>query len=73
MLEAPQQSDDFLMNCLCVCQLLAVPVETKVHLYERGSWEHVSTLSDDVLTQVREQVTRVGRCLFDCLGKLDMF
>ncbi|XP_041844962.1 WD repeat and HMG-box DNA-binding protein 1 isoform X2 [Melanotaenia boesemani] len=30
---------------------LAVPVETKVHLYERGSWEHVSTLSDDLLTQ----------------------
>lgn len=36
-----------------VCsQFLAVPVETKVHLYERGSWGHVSTLSDDLLTQV---------------------
>uniref|UniRef100_A0A672H3Z0 WD repeat and HMG-box DNA-binding protein 1 n=1 Tax=Salarias fasciatus TaxID=181472 RepID=A0A672H3Z0_SALFA len=32
-------------------KLLAVPVESKVHLYERGSWDHVSTLSDDLLTQ----------------------
>ncbi|XP_068434848.1 WD repeat and HMG-box DNA-binding protein 1 [Clinocottus analis] len=32
-------------------KFLAVPVETKVHLYERGSWNHVSTLSDD-LTQL---------------------
>ncbi|XP_042346867.1 WD repeat and HMG-box DNA-binding protein 1 isoform X2 [Plectropomus leopardus] len=32
-------------------KVLAVPVETKVHLYERGSWDHVSTLSDDLLTQ----------------------
>ncbi|KAM3625824.1 uncharacterized protein V6R79_018136 [Siganus canaliculatus] len=32
-------------------QFLAVPVESKVHLYERGSWDHVSTLSDDLLTQ----------------------
>ncbi|CAJ1050041.1 WD repeat and HMG-box DNA-binding protein 1 isoform X2 [Xyrichtys novacula] len=32
-------------------KFLAVPVETKVQLYERGSWEHVSTLSDDLLTQ----------------------
>ncbi|XP_070763353.1 WD repeat and HMG-box DNA-binding protein 1 [Enoplosus armatus] len=32
-------------------KFLAVPVETKVHLYERGSWDHVSTLSDDLLTQ----------------------
>ncbi|XP_037104010.1 WD repeat and HMG-box DNA-binding protein 1 isoform X2 [Syngnathus acus] len=32
-------------------KFLAVPVETKVHLYERGSWNHVSTLSDDLLTQ----------------------
>uniref|UniRef100_A0A3Q3BE19 WD repeat and HMG-box DNA-binding protein 1 n=1 Tax=Kryptolebias marmoratus TaxID=37003 RepID=A0A3Q3BE19_KRYMA len=32
-------------------KLLAVPVETKVHLYERGSWDHVATLSDDLLTQ----------------------
>lgn len=37
----------------CVLQFLAVPVETKVHLYERGSWEHAATLSDDLLTQVR--------------------
>lgn len=28
-------------------------METKVHLYERGTWGHVSTLSDDLLTQVR--------------------
>uniref|UniRef100_A0A3B4V0D9 WD repeat and HMG-box DNA-binding protein 1 n=1 Tax=Seriola dumerili TaxID=41447 RepID=A0A3B4V0D9_SERDU len=32
-------------------KFLAVPVDTKVHLYERGSWDHVSTLSDDLLTQ----------------------
>ncbi|KAF7643114.1 hypothetical protein LDENG_00244900, partial [Lucifuga dentata] len=32
-------------------KFLAVPVETRVHLYERGSWDHVSTLSDDLLTQ----------------------
>lgn len=39
-----------------VCsQFLAVPVETKVHLYERGSWGHVGTLSDDLLTQVRSR------------------
>ncbi|KAK2919879.1 WD repeat and HMG-box DNA-binding protein 1 [Channa argus] len=32
-------------------RFLAVPVETKVHLYERGSWNHVSNLTDDLLTQ----------------------
>uniref|UniRef100_A0A3P8RJ40 WD repeat and HMG-box DNA-binding protein 1 n=1 Tax=Amphiprion percula TaxID=161767 RepID=A0A3P8RJ40_AMPPE len=32
-------------------KFLAVPVEMKVHLYERGSWDHVSSLSDDLLTQ----------------------
>ncbi|MED6248168.1 WD repeat and HMG-box DNA binding-domain containing protein 1 [Ataeniobius toweri] len=32
-------------------EFLAVPVETRVHLYERGSWDHVGTLSDDLLTQ----------------------
>ncbi|XP_068169081.1 WD repeat and HMG-box DNA-binding protein 1 [Antennarius striatus] len=32
-------------------KLLAVPVQAGVHLYERGSWEHVSSLSDDQLTQ----------------------
>ncbi|XP_041791961.1 WD repeat and HMG-box DNA-binding protein 1 [Chelmon rostratus] len=32
-------------------KFLAVPVETKVHLYQRGSWDHVSTLSDDLLSQ----------------------
>ncbi|XP_029284627.1 WD repeat and HMG-box DNA-binding protein 1 isoform X2 [Cottoperca gobio] len=33
-------------------KFLAVPVETKVHLYVRGSWDHVSSLSDDLLTQL---------------------
>ncbi|KAM6950607.1 WD repeat and HMG-box DNA-binding protein 1 isoform 1-T2 [Lycodopsis pacificus] len=33
-------------------KFLAVPVETKVHLYERGTWDHVSTLSDDLQTQL---------------------
>lgn len=32
-------------------KVLAVPVETRVHLYERGSWEHVGTLSDELITQ----------------------
>ncbi|XP_019723126.1 WD repeat and HMG-box DNA-binding protein 1 isoform X1 [Hippocampus comes] len=32
-------------------KFLAVPVETKVHLYERESWNHVTTLSDDLLNQ----------------------
>ncbi|XP_069382482.1 WD repeat and HMG-box DNA-binding protein 1 isoform X1 [Paralichthys olivaceus] len=34
-----------------MAKFLAVPVDTKVHLYERGSWDHVTTLSDDLLTQ----------------------
>lgn len=43
---------------LCFCtQFLAVPVETKVHLYERDSWNHVSSLSDDLLTQVSSRWT----------------
>ncbi|XP_033972945.1 WD repeat and HMG-box DNA-binding protein 1 isoform X2 [Trematomus bernacchii] len=33
-------------------KFLAVPVESKVQLYERESWDHVSTLSDDLLTQL---------------------
>ncbi|XP_026855638.2 WD repeat and HMG-box DNA-binding protein 1 [Electrophorus electricus] len=33
-------------------QFLAVPVDTTIQLYERGSWTHVGTLSDDLLTQV---------------------
>uniref|UniRef100_A0A8C4HEI4 WD repeat and HMG-box DNA-binding protein 1 n=1 Tax=Dicentrarchus labrax TaxID=13489 RepID=A0A8C4HEI4_DICLA len=54
-----QKTNDF-SNAKSLCRLawqpgtakfLAVPVETKVHLYERGSWDHVSTLSDDLLTQ----------------------
>ncbi|XP_074522918.1 WD repeat and HMG-box DNA-binding protein 1 isoform X2 [Halichoeres trimaculatus] len=32
-------------------KFLAVPVEMKVQLYERGTWDHVSTLTDDLLTQ----------------------
>ncbi|KAK7879828.1 hypothetical protein WMY93_033505 [Mugilogobius chulae] len=32
-------------------QLLAVPVENKVHLYERDTWSHVTSLSDDLITQ----------------------
>ncbi|KAM9860393.1 WD repeat and HMG-box DNA-binding protein 1 [Aulostomus maculatus] len=54
-----QKSND-VSNAKSLCRLawqpgtakfLAVPVETKVHLYERGSWDHVSSLSDDLLTQ----------------------
>lgn len=32
-------------------KFLAVPVDSQVHLYERGSWDHVTTLSDDLITQ----------------------
>ncbi|KAJ8290247.1 hypothetical protein GJAV_G00010470 [Gymnothorax javanicus] len=32
-------------------KLLAVPVDATVQLYERGSWSHVTTLSDDFITQ----------------------
>ncbi|XP_028999751.1 WD repeat and HMG-box DNA-binding protein 1 isoform X2 [Betta splendens] len=32
-------------------KFLAVPVDTKVHLYERGTWSHASTLTDELLTQ----------------------
>nr|XP_057932990.1 WD repeat and HMG-box DNA-binding protein 1 isoform X1 [Doryrhamphus excisus] len=54
-----QKTND-ISNAKSLCRLawqpltakfLAVPVGTKVHLYERGSWDHVSTLSDDMLTQ----------------------
>uniref|UniRef100_A0A3B3UVP1 WD repeat and HMG-box DNA-binding protein 1-like n=1 Tax=Poecilia latipinna TaxID=48699 RepID=A0A3B3UVP1_9TELE len=41
-------------------KLLAVPVETRVHLYERGSWDQVGSLSDELLTQVRFAV--FGKC-----------
>uniref|UniRef100_A0A3B3WZA5 WDHD1 first WD40 domain-containing protein n=1 Tax=Poecilia mexicana TaxID=48701 RepID=A0A3B3WZA5_9TELE len=37
-------------------KLLAVPVETRVHLYERGSWDQVGSLSDELLTQVRAKL-----------------
>uniref|UniRef100_A0A3B4C877 WD repeat and HMG-box DNA-binding protein 1 n=1 Tax=Pygocentrus nattereri TaxID=42514 RepID=A0A3B4C877_PYGNA len=33
-------------------KLLAVPVDMSVHLYERKSWTHVGTLSDDLSAQV---------------------
>ncbi len=59
--EAEENTDPTITWNLFVCtQFLAVPVETKVHLYERGSWDHVSTLSDDLLTQVRTR--RTQRC-----------
>nr|XP_019954989.1 PREDICTED: WD repeat and HMG-box DNA-binding protein 1-like [Paralichthys olivaceus] len=54
-----QKTND-ISNAKSLCRLawqprtakfLAVPVDTKVHLYERGSWDHVTTLSDDLLTQ----------------------
>ncbi|XP_061886492.1 WD repeat and HMG-box DNA-binding protein 1 isoform X1 [Entelurus aequoreus] len=54
-----QKTND-ISNAKSLCRLawqprtakfLAVPVDTKVHLYKRGSWDHVSTLSDDLLTQ----------------------
>uniref|UniRef100_A0A4W6EHQ4 WD repeat and HMG-box DNA-binding protein 1 n=1 Tax=Lates calcarifer TaxID=8187 RepID=A0A4W6EHQ4_LATCA len=52
-----QKTND-VSNAKSLCRLawqpktfLAVPVDTKVHLYERGSWDHVSSLSDDLLTQ----------------------
>ncbi|XP_027015804.2 WD repeat and HMG-box DNA-binding protein 1 isoform X1 [Tachysurus fulvidraco] len=32
-------------------KLLAVPVDNTVQLYERDTWTHVGTLSDDLLTQ----------------------
>ncbi|KAI7804661.1 putative WD repeat and HMG-box DNA-binding protein 1 [Triplophysa rosa] len=37
-------SDEFL--------LLAIPVDATVQLYDRNTWTHVSTLSDDLSTQV---------------------
>ncbi|XP_061671824.1 WD repeat and HMG-box DNA-binding protein 1 isoform X2 [Syngnathoides biaculeatus] len=54
-----QKTNDF-SNAKSLCRLawqprtaklLAVPVFTKVYLYERGSWDHVSTLSDDLMTE----------------------
>ncbi|XP_034049055.1 WD repeat and HMG-box DNA-binding protein 1 isoform X1 [Thalassophryne amazonica] len=40
-----------------MAKFIAVPVETKVHLYQRGSWDHVGTLSDDLLSQPINVVT----------------
>uniref|UniRef100_A0A3B5KSW9 WDHD1 first WD40 domain-containing protein n=1 Tax=Xiphophorus couchianus TaxID=32473 RepID=A0A3B5KSW9_9TELE len=54
-----QKTND-VSNATSLCRLafqpaagkfLAVPVETRVHLYERGSWDHVGSLSDELLTQ----------------------
>ncbi|XP_061594098.1 WD repeat and HMG-box DNA-binding protein 1 [Cololabis saira] len=54
-----QKTND-VSNATSLCRLafqpspakfLAVPVETRVHLYERGSWDHTGTLSDDAVTQ----------------------
>ncbi|XP_057707221.1 WD repeat and HMG-box DNA-binding protein 1 [Corythoichthys intestinalis] len=54
-----QKTND-VSNAKSICRLawqprtakfLAVPVDTRVHLYKRGSWDHVSTLSDDLPTQ----------------------
>ncbi|XP_062302789.1 WD repeat and HMG-box DNA-binding protein 1 isoform X2 [Osmerus eperlanus] len=54
-----QKSND-VSNAKSLCRLawqpgsakfLAVPVETKVLLYERDTWSHVSTLTDDLITQ----------------------
>uniref|UniRef100_A0A673ZPL3 WD repeat and HMG-box DNA-binding protein 1 n=1 Tax=Salmo trutta TaxID=8032 RepID=A0A673ZPL3_SALTR len=54
-----QKSND-VINAKSLCRLawqpkaaklLAVPVETTVQLYQRDSWAHVSTLSDDLGTQ----------------------
>ncbi|XP_073683158.1 WD repeat and HMG-box DNA-binding protein 1 [Garra rufa] len=33
-------------------KLLAVPVDMTIQLYDRNTWTHVSTLSDDLITQV---------------------
>ncbi|XP_051502537.1 WD repeat and HMG-box DNA-binding protein 1 [Myxocyprinus asiaticus] len=33
-------------------KLLAVPVDKTVQLYDRDTWTHISTLSDDLITQV---------------------
>uniref|UniRef100_A0A4W5LEG5 WD repeat and HMG-box DNA-binding protein 1 n=1 Tax=Hucho hucho TaxID=62062 RepID=A0A4W5LEG5_9TELE len=54
-----QKSND-VINAKSLCRLawqpkaaklLAVPVETTVQLYQRDSWAHVNTLSDDLGTQ----------------------
>uniref|UniRef100_A0AAX7UK41 WD repeat and HMG-box DNA-binding protein 1 n=1 Tax=Astatotilapia calliptera TaxID=8154 RepID=A0AAX7UK41_ASTCA len=70
-----QKSND-VTNAKSLCRLawqpgmgkfLAVPVETKVHLYERGSWDHVSTLSDDLSTAIFS--TAFGIMTKDCMLK----
>ncbi|KAK2878995.1 hypothetical protein Q8A67_019786 [Cirrhinus molitorella] len=33
-------------------KLLAIPVDLTIQLYDRNTWTHVSTLSDDLITQV---------------------
>ncbi|KAA0710958.1 DNA-binding protein 1 Acidic nucleoplasmic [Triplophysa tibetana] len=37
-------------------RLLAIPVDATVQLYDRNTWTHVSTLSDDLSTQVANVV-----------------
>ncbi|XP_030644829.1 WD repeat and HMG-box DNA-binding protein 1 [Chanos chanos] len=58
-LKVLQKSSD-VSNAKSLCRLawqprsgkvLAVPVDTAVQLYERSTWNHVSTLSDDSITQ----------------------
>lgn len=49
----------------CPCaQFLAVPVGTCVHLYERDSWNHVSSLSDDLLNQVSAGLAKMWMIFF---------
>uniref|UniRef100_A0A672ZSX3 WD repeat and HMG-box DNA-binding protein 1 n=1 Tax=Sphaeramia orbicularis TaxID=375764 RepID=A0A672ZSX3_9TELE len=76
-----QKSSD-VTNATSLCRLswqnqtakfLAVPVDSKVHLYERGSWDQVGTLSDDQLTQPINVVSwsPCGRFLAaGCIGGL---
>ncbi|XP_030016993.1 WD repeat and HMG-box DNA-binding protein 1-like [Sphaeramia orbicularis] len=76
-----QKSSD-ITNATSLCRLswqnqmakfLAVPVDSKVHLYERGSWDQVGTLSDDQLTQPINVVSwsPCGRFLAaGCIGGL---
>ena len=42
-------------------QLLAVPVETEVRVYQRGTWECVATLADSA----HIEVTRIMCCTED--------
>ena len=49
-------------------QLLAVPVETEVRVYQRGTWECVATLADSAHIEVSSahiQVTCIMCCTED--------